>query len=55
MSDKFWDKMDEYQERFDDQFPLMAFRGVDMAEIEKMLDECLANGKPYEYDAEVFR
>ena len=54
MSEEFWNKMDEYAERFGDQFPIRAFRGVDMSEIEKTLDECLETGKAYTYDTEVF-
>lgn len=41
-------KLDEYREKFDEQFPLMLVRGMTDDEIIKIIDECLESGKPYE-------
>ena len=40
-------KMDEYEDAFDEQFPLMCCRGMSEESIAKAIDECLNSGKPY--------
>ena len=46
---KFWDKMDEYRERFNDQFPLYAMPDAPDEEIMETIDECIKAGKPFKY------
>lgn len=41
-------KLNEYAKRFDDNFPIMGMMGVSDEEIEKIIDECLKTGKPYD-------
>lgn len=41
------EKMQEYSDAFDDQFPLMMFRGVSETEIIEEIDACLKDGTPY--------
>ena len=42
----FDEKMDAYAERFNDQFPRMAFMGWKESELEEMLDKALRDGIP---------
>lgn len=42
----FDEKMDAYAERFNDQFPRMAFMGYEDSEIEAMIDKALLDGIP---------
>jgi hypothetical protein len=39
--------MQEYQERFGEQFPLMLCRGCDDEEIEEIIKKCLKENKPH--------
>lgn len=45
-------KLQEYRDKFDEQFPLMMVRGIDDAEIIKLIDGCIESGEPYEPDFE---
>lgn len=40
----------EYMEAFDEQFPLMATRGMDDESLKKAIEKCLAENKPYALD-----
>lgn len=44
------EKLDEYREKFDEQFPLMLVLGMSDEDISSLVDECLESGKPYEPD-----
>lgn len=49
-------KLEEYADRFDENFPLFIVRNMDEDEIIKVIDECLEKGEPYEvkdYDSDV--
>lgn len=45
--------MSEYEERFDDQFPLMMMQSATDEEIEESLRQCLESNTPFSYDDEV--
>lgn len=47
--DEFWDLMDEYRAKFDDQFPLYAMPDAPDDEIKALIKKSLSSGKPYEY------
>lgn len=40
--------MDQYREKFDDQFPLMLVQGMSDDEIADIIRKCLLAGKPYD-------
>lgn len=40
--------MDEYEERFDDLFPLMCTKGMSDERIAEEIRKCLDRGEPYE-------
>lgn len=40
-------KLIEYEKRFDDNFPVMCFMGVPDSELERLVDKCLLEDKPY--------
>lgn len=42
------DLMQEYDERFDDQFPLMMMQAATDDEIEAEIRRCLGTGKPFD-------
>lgn len=42
--------LDEYEKKFDEQFPLRCFMAVDEKEIEAVIKKCLESNKPYEPD-----
>lgn len=42
--------MEQYREKFDDQFPLMLVQGLDDERIADLIRKCLISGKPYEPD-----
>lgn len=44
--------LNEYQERFDESFPIFLLMGVDGGEIKKIIEDCLARGQPYEPEYE---
>ncbi len=46
------EKLQEYKERFDDNFPVMCFMGVADEEIVKLINKALDNNKPYVMDFE---
>ena len=37
----------EYEEKFEEQFPLMLCRGCDDDEIIEIIDECISKNEPY--------
>jgi hypothetical protein len=41
------EKLDQYREKFGEQFPLMLVRGFDEGRIIKMIDQCIRDGTPY--------
>ncbi len=45
-------KLNEYAEKFDENFPVFFFRNSSEEEIIKKIDECLEAGKPFENDAD---
>lgn len=45
-------KLQEYMDRFGEQFPLMMVQGMEDSEIIKLVDGCLESGEPYEPDYE---
>lgn len=45
------EKMKEYEQRFDDQFPLMLCSGMDDGEIIKEIERCLKKGEEYSPNA----
>lgn len=47
-----WDLMDKYEDTFNEQFPLMLFRGMKDHEIISILKECLEKGEPYDSELE---
>ena len=40
-------KMQEYEEKFGEQFPLMLCRGCDDEEVIEIINECIISNKPY--------
>jgi hypothetical protein len=44
--------MEAYENRFDEQFPLMLVRGLADAEIIALIDQCIADGKVYSPELE---
>lgn len=42
--------LEQYLEKFDDQFPLMLVRGMDEEEIITILKKCIEENKPYEIE-----
>ncbi len=49
-----YELLDEYQAKFDDQFPMMALLGYDVDEIVEIIEDCLEKNEPYKYDEDVF-
>lgn len=45
-------KLNEYAERFDENFPIFFFRNAPEEEIIKKIDECLEADRPFETDAD---
>lgn len=45
-------KLNEYTERFDENFPIFFFRNTPEEDIIKKIDECLEADKPFEVDAD---
>ena len=45
-------KLNEYAERFDENFPVFYFRHVPKEEVIKIIDDCLASDMPYKNDAD---
>lgn len=41
-------KLLEYEKRFEENFPVMCFMGVSDNELEKVIDKCLLENRPYE-------
>lgn len=39
--------MQEYEEKFGEQFPLMLCRGCDDEEVIEIINECISSNKPY--------
>lgn len=52
MSQELKEAMREYEERFDDLFPLYCCRGMDDRDIIAEIRKCLQSGEPYEVDSE---
>lgn len=50
------EKLFEYADRFDENFPMFLFRSTPEEEVIRIIDKCIENGKPYEepdsYDPE---
>lgn len=50
------EKLFEYGDRFDENFPMFLFRSTPEEEVIRIIDKCIENGKPYEepdsYDPE---
>ena len=46
---EFWDAMDKYKEKFDDQFPLYAVQDMEDDEIMAIIEKCLKENRPYTY------
>lgn len=42
--------LNQYRERFDENFPVMLFRGTPEGELIQMVLKCLDEGKPFESD-----
>lgn len=42
--------LNEYRERFDENFPIMLFRGIPEDEVMQSIQKCLSDGKPFEAD-----
>lgn len=42
--------LNEYRERFDENFPIMLFRGIPEDEVMQIIQKCLSDGKPFEAD-----
>ena len=42
--------LNEYRERFDENFPIMLFRGIPEDEVMQSIQKCLSDGKPFEPD-----
>lgn len=40
-------ELKRYEEKFDEQFPLMLCRGCDDDEIIEIIDECISKNTPY--------
>ncbi len=49
-----YELLDEYQAKFDDQFPMMALLGYDVDEIVENIEDCLKKNEPYKYEEDVF-
>lgn len=49
--DELYELMDEYEERFDDVFPLMCTKGMGDMEIAEAIRACLESGEPFELPA----
>ena len=45
-------KLQEYKDKFGEQFPLMMVMGMDDSEIIKLIDGCIESGEPYAPDFE---
>lgn len=43
-------KLQEYKDKFGEQFPLMMVRGMDDKDVVKLINDCLESEKPYEPD-----
>ena len=50
MSSRLYELMDEYEEMFDDIFPLMSTKGMSSERIEAEIKRCLETGTPYKTD-----
>lgn len=48
------DYLDQYKEKFDEQFPLMACLGMSEDEIIKEIQLCIEHNRLYEYDTSRF-
>ena len=48
MSDELTALLEEYEERFDDLFPLMCTKGMDDSELARAVTRCLETGEPYD-------
>lgn len=46
------DLLYEYRERFDENFPVMLFRGTPEDELIETVRKCLEDGRPFEPDLE---
>ena len=46
----FESKLDEYRNKFHENFPIFFFRNLPEKEIIKMIDDCLSSGKPIQID-----
>ena len=44
-----WETLDEYKEKFGDQFPLYMMLGASDEEIIAEARKCIKSGKPFEY------
>lgn len=42
------EKLLEYQEKFNEQFPLMLFRTMEEEQIMDLIDDCIIRNKPFE-------
>lgn len=45
-------KLNEYAEKFDENFPVFFFRNSTEEEIIKKIDECIESDRPFENDAD---
>ena len=50
--DKLDKLLDEYQEHFEENFPMMLCRTMDDEEIIEIIEKCLENDEPYEPELE---
>jgi len=50
MSDTLSEKLTEYADRFNENFPIFHLRHLDDGQIVKIIRKCLDDGKPYEPD-----
>ena len=48
--DNLENALNEYRERFDENFPVMLFRSTPEDELIQTVRKCLAEGKPFEPD-----
>lgn len=46
--EKLYELLDRYSERFGEPLPLRMISGSSLEEIEKLVDRCIKDGKPYE-------
>lgn len=40
--------LNDYSEKFNENFPMFLFRSADEDEVVKIINECITNDKPYE-------